>query len=95
VRKNIRWDNPDIQKVRHMLNRGKSTDFIHSYMGMPEEMIERIRARINTRGRLEHDAGEHIPANTGPPIAPNYKAIYREDQELFAALARQIEREAA
>lgn len=43
----VSWDEEDKAKVRHMLGRGKSIDFIHDYIGMPIELIEGIERNMD------------------------------------------------
>jgi hypothetical protein len=45
------WDEPDRKKVRHMIKRGFTDEQIHQYMGMPLEMIAKVRSGLEAHMR--------------------------------------------
>lgn len=105
------WDEPDKAKVRHMLNRGKSIDFIRDYTGMPVHVIESVQRNMNPDGSRRGRDKDRLPStinnlNSADPIAPDYSAMMREERDLSArnrafvaavnrARAAQLERETA
>lgn len=91
------WDQPDKAKVRHMLNRGKSIDFIHRYTGMPVHVIECVQRNTNPDGSRRGADNDRLPStenvlNTADPIAPDYAAMQREQRALGIANQRFVER---
>jgi hypothetical protein len=40
------WTKEDYEKVRHMMKRGKSDDFIAGYMGMDPPLVAAVRRRM-------------------------------------------------
>lgn len=66
------WDTDELDKVRHMLGRGKSPEFIRDYTGMPLDTIQKVANPLRKDGRRR--GGDNLPGFAsrydGPPIAP-------------------------
>lgn len=59
------WDSDDREKVKHMLRRGKSIEFIHSYTGMEIEKIEQLKRNMPKQtGELKFNHLQDVSASS-------------------------------